>query len=70
MQYIGSLKAAEKHISAEIFKENLHTFVKILQICIDRHDSVQRSLKNPAEKVLQICLKLHADNNACVQFIR
>ena len=28
-----NLKAAEKHISAEIFKENLHTSVKILQIC-------------------------------------
>ena len=33
MKYIGSLEAAEKHISAKIFKENLHTFVKILQIC-------------------------------------
>ena len=50
MQYIGSLEAAEKHISAEIFKENLHTSVKILQICMDLQDSVQRSLQNPAEK--------------------
>ena len=50
MQYIGSLEAAEKHISAKIFKENLHTSVKILQICMDLQDSVQRSLQNPAEK--------------------
>ena len=49
MQYIGSLKAAEKHISAKIFKENLHTSVKILQICKDLQGSVQRSLQNPAE---------------------
>ena len=40
MQYIGSLEAAEKHISAKIFKENLHTSVKILQICMDLQDSV------------------------------
>ena len=51
MQYIGSLEAAEKHIS----KKNLHTSVKILQICMDLQDSVQRSLQNPAEKILQIC---------------
>ena len=38
-----------------IFKENLHTSVKILQICMDLQDSVQRSLQNPAEKILQIC---------------
>ena len=50
MQYYGSLEAAEKHISAEIFKENLHTSVKVLQICMDLQDSVQRSLQNPAEK--------------------
>ena len=31
-------------------KENLHTFVKILQICMHLQDSVQRSLQNPAEK--------------------
>ena len=49
MQYLGSLKAAEKHISAKIFEENLHTSVKILQICIDLQDSVQRSLQNAAE---------------------
>ena len=55
MQYIGSLAAAEKHISAQIFKENLHTSVKILQICMDLQDSVQRSLQNPADKILQIC---------------
>ena len=55
MQYFGSLKAAEKRISAKIFKENLHTSVKILQICMDLQDSVQRSLQNPAEKILQIC---------------
>ena len=42
MQYIGSLEAAKKHISAKIFKGNLH------------EDSVQRSLQNPAEKILQI----------------
>ena len=40
MQYIGSLEAAEKHISAKIFKGNLHTSVKILQICMDLQDSV------------------------------
>ena len=50
MQYIGSLEAAERHIPAKIFKENLHTSVKILQICMDLQDSVQRSLHNPAEK--------------------
>ena len=50
MRYIVSLQAAEKHISAKIFKENLHTSVKILQICMDLQDSVQRSLQNPAEK--------------------
>ena len=55
MQYIGSLEAAEKHISAKIFKENLHTSVKILQICMDLQDSVQRSLQNPVEKILKIC---------------
>ena len=49
MQYIGSLKAAEKHISAKMFKENLHTSLKILQICMDLQDSVQRSLQNPAD---------------------
>ena len=38
---IGSLEALEKHISAKIFEENLHSSVKILQ--------------NPAEKILQIC---------------
>ena len=58
MQCIGSLEAAEKHISAEIFKENLHTSVKILQICMVLQDSVQRSLQNPAEKILQICADL------------
>ena len=50
MQNIDSLEDAEKHISAKIFKENLHTSVKILQICMDLQDSVQRSLQNPAEK--------------------
>ena len=55
MQYIGSLKAAEKHISTKTFKENLHTSVKILQICMDLQDSVQRSLQSPAEKIPQIC---------------
>ena len=49
MQYIGSLEAAKKHISAKSFKENLHTSAKILHICID---SVQRSLQKPAEKIL------------------
>ena len=50
MQYISSFETAEKHISAKIFRENLHTSVKILQICMDLQDSVQRSLQNPAEK--------------------
>ena len=54
MQYFGSLEAAEKHISAEISKENLpvHTSVKILQICMDLQDSVQRSLQNAAEEIM------------------
>ena len=52
MQYIGSLEAAENYISAEIFKENLHTSAKVLQICMDLQDSVQRSLQNTAEKIL------------------
>ena len=47
---LEALEAAGKHISAKIFKENLHTSVKILQICMDLQDSVQRSLQNPAEK--------------------
>ena len=55
MQYISFLEAAEKPISAKIFKENLHASVKILQICMNLQDSVQRSLQNPAEKILQIC---------------
>ena len=50
MQYIGSLEAAEKHISAKILKENLHISVKILQICMDLQHSRQRPLQNPAEK--------------------
>ena len=54
MQYIGSLEAAEKHISAKIFKENPQTSVKILQICMVLQDSVQRSLQNPVEKTLLI----------------
>ena len=54
MLYIGSLEAAEKHISATTFEENLHSSVKILQICMDLQDSMQRSLQNPAEKILQI----------------
>ena len=33
---------------------DLHTSVKILQICMDLQDSVQRSLQNPAEKILKI----------------
>ena len=33
---------------------DLHTSVKILQICMDLQDSMQRSLQNPAEKILQI----------------
>ena len=49
MQCVGSLEAAENHISAKIFKENLHSSVKILQICMDLQDSVQRSLQNPAD---------------------
>ena len=52
MHYISSLEAAEKHISAKIFKENLLTSVKILQICMVLQDSGQRSCrtlqKNPA----------------------
>ena len=55
MQYIGSLKATERHISAKISKEKLHTTEKVLQISMDLQDSVQRSLQNPAEKILQIC---------------
>ena len=67
MQYIGSLEAAEKHISAEIFKENLHTSVKILQICMVLQDSVQRSLQNPAEKILQICADLQRSKTWVLQ---
>ena len=58
MQYICSLKAAEKHVSAKILKDNLHISLKILQICMDLQDAVQRSLQNPAEKILQICTDL------------
>ena len=45
-------KTGEK---SHLCQENLHTSVKILQICMDLQDSVQRSLQNPAEKILQIC---------------
>ena len=55
MQYIGSLEPAENMFVQKSFKENLHTSVKILQICMDLQDSVQRSLQDPAEKILQIC---------------
>ena len=55
MQCIGSLEAAEKHIYEKISKENLHISVKILQICMDLQDSVQRSLQKTAEEILQIC---------------
>ena len=58
MQYIGSLEAAEKYISAEIFEENLHISVKILQICMVLQDSVQRSLQKPEENILLICADL------------
>ena len=50
VQKCSPIEAAENHISAKIFKENLHTSVKILQICMDLQDSVQRSLQKPAEK--------------------
>ena len=49
------LRSCKIHFSAKIFRENLHTSVKILQICMDLQDSVQRSLQNPAENILQIC---------------
>ena len=65
---IGSLEAAEKHMSAKIFKENLHTSVKILQICMDLQDSVQRSLQNPAEKILQICTDLQRSKTWATEF--
>ena len=58
MLYIGSLETAEKHIWAKISKENLHTSVKILPICMDLQESVQRSSQNPAEKLLQSCTDL------------
>ena len=45
MQYSGSLEAAEKHISAKIFQGNLHTSVKILQICV----FAEPRRKNPAD---------------------
>ena len=51
---MGFLEAAEKHISPKIFKENLHTSVKFRQICMVLQDSVQRSLQNPAERILHI----------------
>ena len=56
MQYIGSLEAAEKHISAKIFNKILHTSLKILQICLDLQDSVQRFLQNPAKKFCRSAL--------------
>ena len=48
MQYIGSVETAEKHMTAKIFGENRHTCVTSVQ------DSVQGSLQNPAERILQI----------------
>ena len=57
MKYIGTLEAAEKHISGKSLK-TLHTAVKILQIRVVLQDSVQRFLQNPAKKSCrsgQIC---------------
>ena len=70
MQYFGSLEAAEKHISAKIFKETLHTSVKILQICMDLQDSVKRSLQNPAEKILQIFTDSQRLKNWAPRYLR
>ena len=50
MQYIGPLEAAEKHISTKIFKENLHTSVQILQICMDLQDSVNDLCRTQQKK--------------------
>ena len=44
------LRSCRKTYFCKIFKEILYTSVKILQICMDLQDSVQRSLQNPAEK--------------------
>ena len=66
MQYIGSLKAAEKHISAKIFQENLHTSVKSLQICINLQDSVQRSLQNPADLHRLAKIENLGNNSDCI----
>ena len=47
-----SLQEKSAHFCKDL--ADLHTSVKILQICMDLQDSVQRSLQNPAEKILQI----------------
>ena len=43
------LRSCRKQISAKSLRKSA-TSVKILQICMDLQDSVQRSLQNPAEK--------------------
>ena len=47
-----SLQEKSAHFCKDL--ADLYTSVKILQICMDLQDSVQRSLQNPAEKILQI----------------
>ena len=73
MQYIGSLEAAEKHISAKISKENLHTSVKILQICIVfkiQFNDLWRTLqKNPADVHRFATVENIGKRNAKLQFI-
>ena len=71
LQYICSLKATEKHVFAKIFEENLHTSVQILQICMDRQDSEQRSLQNPAEKSGRYSqIRKDRKPGSCSSFIR
>ena len=50
MQYIGSLEASEKHLTAKINKENQQTSEKFLQNCKILHDWCN----DPAWKILQI----------------
>ena len=37
MHYIGFFEAAEKHISAKIFRENLHRFAKIENLGLNHY---------------------------------
>ena len=61
MQYIGFLEAAEKHISANTFKENRHTSVKILQIqCNDLCRTLQICTDSQRSKTWTVATEIRS----------